>query len=257
MLSLAGGVGDLQELAAGRAGGARRQVRHGDLPGLDGAFLRGSVRGPGAAVPPGAVLGAAGGALAAYGLYRGGRVGRTMRHVGTGLMAKGLHDVRRPETPTERRRAFDIQQSLEIAAPPGAVFAFWRDVRNLPRAFAHVREVRDLGGGRSAWRVDGADGRALEWTAEVVELVPERLLVWRSEPGSLVDQSGVVRIEPSGAGTRLALRLCYRPPAGRAGRVIGSLLGEDPKAQIGEDLGRLKLLLETGSPTEERQGDVV
>jgi uncharacterized membrane protein len=78
----------------------------------------------------------------------------------------------------------------------------------------------------------------------VTERIPGDLIAWRSEPGSMLANAGVIRFRAENAGTRVDLRFCYQPPAGGAGQAVTELLGADPRAKVNEDLGRLKALLE-------------
>jgi uncharacterized membrane protein len=138
----------------------------------------------------------------------------------------------------------DIQKTLFVAAAPARVYEFWTDYDNFPLFMSSVREVRDLGGGRSHWVVRGPGGLPIEWDAVITEQVPGEALAWRSRPGSMLEHAGAVRFRPEGEGTRVDLRLCYSPPAGGAGQAVAELLGADPRDKLNEDLGRLKSLLE-------------
>jgi uncharacterized membrane protein len=144
----------------------------------------------------------------------------------------------------ERRRTVDIQKTLFVGAPVERVYGFWTDYENFPRFMSSVREVQDLGGGRSHWVVSGPGGVPLEWDSVLTEQIPGETIAWRSRPGSMLENAGAVRFTPDGAGTRVDLRFCYNPPAGGAGQAVAELLGADPRAKLNEDLGRLKALLE-------------
>lgn len=148
----------------------------------------------------------------------------------------------------ERRRTVDIQKTLRIEAPVERVYAFWRDYRKFPLFLSGVRRVDDLGRGRSRWVLDGPD-RTLEWTAAITVEAPGTLLAWRSEPGAILENAGAVRFSREGSGTRLDLRFCYNPPT-HAGAAVAELFGADPRAQLNQDLGRLKSLLESGTGSE-------
>ena len=78
---------------------------------------------------------------------------------------------------------------------------------------------------------------------------PGALLAWRSEPGAVLENAGAVRFSREGTGTRLDLRFCYNPPT-EAGAAVAALFGADPRAQLNQDLGRLKSLLESGTRSE-------
>jgi uncharacterized membrane protein len=222
--------------------------RRGDIAGLESATL---VPGGGRA-PGGRALALLGGALTLYGVTRRGPLGFAARTLGAGMLWSELRHPTSPGAPAgrERRRTVDIQKTLFIDAPAARVYEFWTDYENFPLFMSNVREVRDLGGGRSHWVVRGPGGVPIEWNAVITEQVPGEILAWRSRPGSMLENAGTVRFRPEGSGTRVDLRLCYSPPAGGAGQAVAELLGADPRAKLNEDLGRLKALLEGANRSE-------
>jgi uncharacterized membrane protein len=227
--------------------------RMGDLEGLADATLRSRDRENPSVSGSGTLLQLAGGFLAVYGLMRRGNVATMLRTIGTGLL---VGTVRRGKlgltavAPLDRRRAVDIQKTLYIDAPVDQVYAFWSNYENFPLFMSHVREVEDLGGGRSRWSVSGPGGVPIEWSAVLTEQVRDQVIAWRSEAGSMLKNAGVIRFIPSGGGTRVNLRFCYHPPAGGAGQAVAELLGSDPRAKLNEDLGRMKALLEATTRSE-------
>lgn len=232
------GAGSLPaEMPIGRYGS-----RSGDILGLESATLRRQT-GPGSVDR---VLALAGGALTLYGLARRGLVGIAARTVGAGMLWSEMREARDParRPGRERRRTVDIQKTLFVGAPVAQVYEFWTDYENFPRFMSNVREVQDLGGGRSRWVVSGPGGIPIEWDSVLTEQVPGETIAWRSRPGSMLENAGAVRFRPEGEGTRVDLRLCYNPPVGGAGQALAEMLGSDPRAKLNEDLGRLKALLE-------------
>jgi uncharacterized membrane protein len=217
-------------------------ARLGDLEGLEAASLgrRGARSGP-------RLARLAGGALLAYGLFRRGRSGRALRTAGLSLATAGLRSgtLPLPRASSERRRVVDIQKTLFVEAPLERVFAFWSHYDNFPLFMSNVREVNDLGGDRSRWVVHGPGGVPIEWNAVLTARDENRLLAWRSEPGSMLENAGAIRFAREGGGTRIDLRFCYNPPAGPAGRAVTDFFGADPRARMNEDLERLKTLLES------------
>lgn len=218
--------------------------RHDDIVGLESATLQ---RKPGLGSMD-RLLALAGGALTLYGLARRGLIGVAARTVGAGMLWSEVREARDParRAGRERRRTVDIQKTLFVSAPVERVFDFWTDYENFPLFMSNVREVQDLGGGRSRWVVSGPGGVPIEWDSVLTEQVPRETIAWRSRPGSMLENAGAVRFRPEGEGTRVDLRLCYNPPAGGAGQAVAELLGADPRAKLNEDLGRLKALLEGG-----------
>ena len=227
--------------------------RIGDLEGLDEATLGSSGRGGGSSDTGATALKVAGVLLTLYGLTRRGRLATLSRTMGTGLLLSAARRGRlhlAGMAPLERRRAVDIQKSLYIDAPIDQVYAFWSNYENFPLFMSHVREVEDLGAGRSRWSVSGPGGLPIEWSAVLTRQEPEKVIAWRSEAGSMLENAGIIRFSPSGTGTRVNLRFCYHPPVGGAGQAVAELLGSDPRAKLNEDLGRMKSLLEATTRSE-------
>jgi uncharacterized membrane protein len=230
-----------------QAGVLRYGSRIGDLQGLAAANLSEGTSGHSPAESLAGALRVAGTALALYGMIRRGAWGTLLRTVGTGMVvssAGGTSLLGSALPVVDRRRAVDVQKTLYIEAPVDQVYAFWSNYENFPLFMSHVREVTDLGDGRSHWSVRGPGGVPIEWRATLTQQTPEEVIAWRSEAGSMLENAGIIRFTPTGGGTRVDLRFCYLPPAGGAGQAVAELLGSDPRAKLNEDLGRMKALLE-------------
>ncbi|HET6778216.1 MAG TPA: SRPBCC family protein [Gemmatimonadales bacterium] len=246
---------DARQVLQSGAGGSslthvmRYGARIGDLPGMGAATLEAFPGGLGSSPPGASVLRMAGIVLGMYGLVRRGALGAVLRTVATGMLARAA-GVGGPRLGPDRRRAVDIQKTLYIDAPVEQVYAFWSNYENFPLFMSHVREVEDLGGGRSHWNVKGPGGLPIEWNATLTQQTPNEVLAWRSEAGSMLENAGMIRFTSSGGGTRVDLRLCYHPPAGGAGQAVAELLGSDPRAKLNDDLGRMKALLEATTRSE-------
>ena len=143
--------------------------------------------------------------------------------------------------------AVRVAQAVTVNAAPHDVYAFWRRFENLPSFTAHLEEVREEDERRSRWRAKAPLGRTVEWDAEIVEDRPGEFISWRSLPGP-VEHHGTVRFDPApgGRGTEVRVELRYSPPAGALGAGLAKLLGEEPEAQLYDDLRRFKQVLETG-----------
>jgi uncharacterized membrane protein len=233
-------------------GSHRFGARIGDIEGLGSATLRSFGGGTEPAGVSGTALRVAGAVLAFYGLTRRGRMAAMFRTLGTSLFLGGIgrDTLGISGSSLERRRAVDIQKTLHIDAPIEQVYAFWSNYGNFPLFMSHVREVEDLGEGRSHWRVTGPGGVPIEWDAVLTQQTPSEVIAWRSEPGSMLENAGIIRFSASGGGTRVDLRVCYHPPAGGAGQAVAELLGSDPRVKLNEDLGRMKSLLEATTRSE-------
>jgi uncharacterized membrane protein len=143
-------------------------------------------------------------------------------------------------------RAIEIDKAVHIHAPVEEVFGFWSNYRMFPHFMTHLKEVRDLGNGKSHWIAKGPAGFAVSWDAEVTKYTPNKLLAWRSLPGSTVQTEGVVRFDGEDSGTRVGIRMFYKPPGGVIGHCLATLLGADAKHDVDDDMVRLKSLIELG-----------
>jgi len=189
-----------------------------------------------------ALAGIVGAGLATSGYVRGGFLGVGMCVAGVGLIARATANERLGAI--AHGKGFTVDRTLRIDAPVDRVFAFWRNNENLARWMSHVREVTSLGGDRFRWVVDGPAGAPVEWTSELTGVRENRELAWRSEEGSTVDNSGRIRFEPDGDGTRVHIELHYAPPGGMVGEALAKAFGVDPASDMDDDLPKLRRLIE-------------
>ena len=147
----------------------------------------------------------------------------------------------------ERTDGVLIQKTIEVDAAPQEAYSCWRDLENLPRFMTHVREIRRLDENRYRWSVDAVAGLSVEWDAHIVKDIPGELLSWRThEDHATVQSSGVIRFEPSvNGGTRVHIRMLYRPPANAMGHAIARLFHRDARHQMDDDLLRFKAYVES------------
>jgi uncharacterized membrane protein len=141
-----------------------------------------------------------------------------------------------------------VIKSLTIGLPVAEVYRFWRNFENLPRFMRHLESVHDMGGGRSYWRARGPGGVTAEWEAEITEEVENERIAWRSVGSPRVYNAGTVRFRPSrdGKETVVTVEMRYAPPGGKIGAAMLKLVRREPGQQVGDDLRRLKQVLETG-----------
>jgi len=147
-------------------------------------------------------------------------------------------------------RNIQFQKTITIHAPVEAVFKFWSDPENFAKVMENVKEVKRTGDDRFHWTVYGPAGTSISWTGRITQSVPNQLLAWRSEPGSIVRSGGMVHFEPSqDGGTLVQVRVSYNPPAGAIGDALATLFGVGPKSVLDDDLARIKSLFEHGKTT--------
>ncbi len=228
-----------------------------NVPGLqgDGSLVN---RGQTGWTPSTRLLaGVGGGMLAVYGRARSGLIGSGLSVLGLGLVARGVANMPITRLAGVGRRnggAIDVQKSINIDAPINEVYQYWNNFQNFPRFMTHVKQIMDLGDGRSHWVVSGPMGSTVEWTAVTTKNIPNQMIAWQSVPEQDVKSSGVVRFDqdPNG-GTRVTVRMSYIPPAGALGHAVATLFGDNPRQEMNDDLLRLKSLIETGKTSADGQ----
>jgi uncharacterized membrane protein len=141
-----------------------------------------------------------------------------------------------------------VDQSVTINKSPEELFQFWRRLENLPRFMTHVKSVKQTGGNRSHWVVEGPVGN-VEWDALIITETPNEMIAWKSLEGSTVDTAGSVHFARAPGGTEVKVELKYNLPLGQVGAAVAWLLGQDPARQVREDLHRLKQLMESDGPS--------
>jgi uncharacterized membrane protein len=196
------------------------------------------------------------GGLVAYGLSHRSRRGALLGTVGALLLLRDLENqpLLRLFGIGAGTRAIEFQKTLTVRAPVDDVFEFWMNFENFPRFMAHLTEVKKLGEGLYRWVAIGPAGIKVSWDAEVTQVVPNKLIAWRSVPGSAIKSEGVVRFDANPDGnTRVSIRMSYNPPGGVIGHAVASLFGADPKHAMDEDLVRFQSIIEQGKTTAHGQ----
>lgn len=194
------------------------------------------------------IAGTAGTTLALYAL-RGGLPGLLLGAAGALILLRStMNKPLRELAGMGGRKGIDIQKTININAPVDQVFEFLSNYQNFPQFMRNVRSVETRAGGRSHWKVAGPAGATVQWDSETSELVPNKVIAWRTVRGSAVEHAGFIHLEPAGEGTRVHIQMSYNPPAGAVGHAVAKLLGADPKTELDEDMMRLKSTLETGKP---------
>lgn len=209
---------------------------------------------------------AAGIGLAAFGLSRQkGFTGWALVGFGALLVRRGasghchtyeLFGINTAGTGQDTRHALGgrsgiiVDESVIINQPIEMLYRFWRNLENLPRFMRHLDSVERITDTLSRWRAKGPGNSVVEWNAEIINEVPNKVIGWQSLEGSDVVSAGSVNFDNLGQdrGTRVRVRLQYNPPGGKVGAAIVRLLGRDPATEIREDLLQFKQMVETRIP---------
>jgi uncharacterized membrane protein len=205
-----------------------------------------------------------GGLLTIYGLSRRSLGGLAIAALGGSLLYRGTsghcatYEKLGLDTAGGEQRSGHvfIRQAVTINRPREELYAFWRDVENLPTFMRHIESVRQMDERRSVWTAKGTRGMGtLIWEAEIVEDVPGERILWRSLPGADIENEGEVRFvpDPGGEGTEVHVTIGYYPSSGVAG-IAAAMMNPVFSQIVREDIRRFKNLMETGEvPTVEGQ----
>jgi uncharacterized membrane protein len=102
-----------------------------------------------------------------------------------------------------------IQKSIEVSRPLHQVYNQWTQFEEFPRFMEGVKAVKQLDDTRLHWVAEIA-GKEKEWTAKIVEQIPDHRIAWESESGEFT--SGVVTFQGVGPErTRVTSEITYDP----------------------------------------------
>jgi uncharacterized membrane protein len=111
--------------------------------------------------------------------------------------------------------------SIEIDADIRETFEYWTHLEDLPGMMGSLRRACRIDDRRILWDTDIC-GHQLVWESEIIEVVPEQRVRWRSRRG--MRSLGKASFEELADGrTLLSLEIRYEPqhPLGRLGARLG------------------------------------
>ena len=184
---------------------------------------------------------------------------------GAGLVARGLTGYCPVNSVLGRGRMRDdtrqalggnrgvrIEETITIRRAASDLYAFWRQLKNLPQVFSHLCSVEATGPRTSHWVLEGPAGTRFEWDAEIINDIKPELIAWRSLPGADIASAGSVSFKESvrngREATDVTVLMQYDAPGGAAARTVAWLAGMDPEKVVREELSRFKESFEFGEP---------
>lgn len=108
---------------------------------------------------------------------------------------------------SRRRGVVRIEKSLQIGRPVEEVFGAWSNLERLPEMCDMIEDIRTEGR-RSHWRVQ-VDGVTRQWDAELVQMIPNQSLGWKSVRGP--KHTGRISFSPLGNDTQVHVQMNYAP----------------------------------------------
>lgn len=143
--------------------------------------------------------------------------------------------------------AINIRTSLIVNKPKDEVYAFWRNLENLPLFMKHIANVTEIDNKHSHWEavIPGNIGK-IKWNAEIVKEEPGYMIGWQSIPNSTINNAGKVVFHDAlgGKGTEMEVVISYHPPAGEIGSGVAKALNPVFEKVIRQDVMNFKDYIE-------------
>ena len=145
-----------------------------------------------------------------------------------------------------------VETSIDVDVPVRVAYDQWTQFEEFPKFMEGVESVTQLDDTHLRW-VAEVGGKQQEWTAEIVQQIPDDRIEWRGTSG--VKQHGIVTFEPLGEQTTLiTVEMSYEAEGLK--ETLGAKIGLDNR-QVREDLERFKQLVEAlGQETGAWRGEV-
>jgi uncharacterized membrane protein len=146
-----------------------------------------------------------------------------------------------------------IDKKIELDVPVSVAYNQWTQFEEYPRFMEGVQEVRQLDESHLFWAAE-IGGTRKEWQALIKRQVPDQMLAWESEAGTV--NSGTVIFKPlSQESTEIELHMEYDPEDFK--EQVGGALGFVSRRVEG-DLKRFKEFVEErGSETGAWRGEIM
>ncbi|WP_281233942.1 YgaP-like transmembrane domain [Flavobacterium gelatinilyticum] len=140
----------------------------------------------------------------------------------------------------------NIRVNSVINKPVNEIYAFWRNLENLPKFMNHLDSIRTISSTISEWTAKGPAGIGrISWNAEIIKDEKDQLLSWNSIEGSSIKNAGKVVFKPKGNTTELDITISYHAPLGVAGESAAKLLNPYFEKLVKDDISNLKVYLES------------
>lgn len=143
----------------------------------------------------------------------------------------------------------NTQASIEADIPVRQAYNHWTRFERFPHFMEGIKEVKQIDDTRLAFCGE-IGGVEREWTAEILDQVPDRLIRWRSMEGP--QNGGTVRFS-LGEGGKTRIELDYEPET--FVEKVGDLAGVFD-FRVKKDLQNFKEYVEKQGPTEGWRGEI-
>jgi uncharacterized membrane protein len=148
---------------------------------------------------------------------------------------------------SSKPRNVNIKVAVVVNKSKEEVYAFWRNLNNLPLFMKHIQKIDIINDITSEWTVKAPGGGTLKWKSDIVHDEPNIRIGWKSQPDALIENFGNVHFHDAGSyGTLVHLAISYHAPAGKLGEGVAHLLNPLFEKIIKEEIQNFKQYIETG-----------
>lgn len=143
----------------------------------------------------------------------------------------------------------NIRESVTIDKPVSDVYAYWRQLENLPTFMNHLESVQELDNITSVWKAKGPAGiGSISWKAQILMDEKDQMISWQSLPESTINNAGKVVFKQIGENkTEIDVTISYRAPLGKPGETAAKLVNPIFENIVKSDIKNFKTHLESQS----------
>jgi uncharacterized membrane protein len=146
--------------------------------------------------------------------------------------------------PEDRNGKIWVRASALVQGSPAQLYALWRDFESAPKWQEMITDVVATGPKTSHW-VMRAEGKTIEWDAEILADEPGRRITWRSVAGDS-NNAGEVVFEPAPGGRGTMVFVLQEFRQGKMASAVQTIFSRNPKQTVIENLRHFKAFAETG-----------
>jgi len=140
----------------------------------------------------------------------------------------------------------NVRTQVIVNKPRSEVYAFWRNMENLPLFMKHIDHIDAIDPMTSAWKLRLPAGLGdVRWESRIVKDVKDEEISWHSVEGAAIENTAKINFtDTPGGATRIDVMVSYRAPMGVVGERIGRLLTPLFKDKIEADIHHFKHYIE-------------
>lgn len=144
-------------------------------------------------------------------------------------------------------QAINISEEITVNVARDKVYAFWRELSNLPKFMSHLKQVTEVSTTKSHWTANTPGNLIdLDWYAEITHEEEGRYIGWQSTENSMIQNAGKITFSDAlnQIDTQIKVEISYFPPAGSVGRGLTSLFNGVFEKMILTDIQQFKEYVE-------------